>query len=56
MKNGWRQRMKRREYARTAELRAKPEWRPCSRCGKPGAHYAPPSLGEPGFWACEVKP
>lgn len=25
---------------------------PCMNCGKPGAHYIPPSLGEEGFFAC----
>jgi hypothetical protein len=24
----------------------------CSKCGEPGPHYVPPSLGEPGFYAC----
>jgi hypothetical protein len=24
----------------------------CSRCGEPGPHFVPPSLGEEGFWAC----
>lgn len=25
---------------------------PCPNCGKPGHHWAPPSLGEPGFYVC----
>ena len=24
-------------------------------CGKPGPHYIPPSLGDPGFYACHPK-
>jgi hypothetical protein len=26
----------------------------CINCDKPGAHFVPPSLGEEGFFACEV--
>lgn len=29
---------------------------PCIQCGKPGPHFAPPSLGEPGFFICEGSP
>jgi hypothetical protein len=25
----------------------------CMNCGRPGAHFLPPSLGEPGFFICE---
>lgn len=25
----------------------------CVNCGKEGPHFVPPSLGEPGFYACE---
>lgn len=25
----------------------------CRNCGNPGPHFAPPSLGEPGFYTCE---
>lgn len=25
----------------------------CSNCGKPGSHFAPPSLGEQGFFICD---
>lgn len=28
---------------------------PCPNCWEPGAHYCPPSLGEPGFFACTTK-
>ena len=28
----------------------------CFNCGEMGSHYAPPSLGEPGFFTCEFKP
>ena len=27
----------------------------CTNCGKPGSHYAPPSLGEPGFYICDKR-
>lgn len=27
----------------------------CPVCGKPGPHFAPPSLGEPGFFICQAK-
>jgi hypothetical protein len=30
-------------------------WAPvCPRCGCRGRHFAPASLGEPGFYACEA--
>ena len=25
----------------------------CPNCGEPGAHFAPPSLGEEGFYLCD---
>ena len=28
----------------------------CPNCGEYGAHFAPPSCGEPGFFICEAKP
>lgn len=28
----------------------------CPNCGKPGPHFVPPSLGEPGFYICEPAP
>lgn len=28
---------------------------PCRNCGEPGPHFVPPSLGEPGFFACEKR-
>ena len=28
----------------------------CPNCGQLGSHYAPPSLGEPGFYTCRRKP
>lgn len=24
----------------------------CPNCGRPGSHFAPPFLGEPGFFIC----
>lgn len=24
----------------------------CLRCGQPGAHFVPPSFGDPGFFMC----
>lgn len=27
----------------------------CPCCGQPGSHFAPPSLGEPGFYICDRK-
>jgi len=27
----------------------------CPNCNKPGRHFAPPSLGEPGFYICDEK-
>jgi len=27
----------------------------CSQCGKPGAHFVPPSLGESGFYVCDPR-
>jgi ribosomal protein L32 len=26
---------------------------PCPNCGLQGPHFAPPSLGEPGFYICQ---
>lgn len=26
----------------------------CPNCKRPGKHYAPPSFGERGFYACEA--
>jgi hypothetical protein len=26
----------------------------CPACGQPGPHYVPASLGEPGFYTCDV--
>lgn len=28
----------------------------CPECGQPGAHFVPPSLGEAGFYYCEMSP
>lgn len=28
---------------------------PCINCGKPGAHFVPPSFGEEGFYTCGPK-
>ena len=28
---------------------------PCINCGKPGLHFVPPSLGEHGFFICELE-
>lgn len=27
----------------------------CPRCGEKGAHFVPPSFGDPGFYICEAK-
>lgn len=27
----------------------------CPNCGQEGKHFIPPSLGEPGFYACAPK-
>lgn len=27
----------------------------CPNCGEYGAHFVPPSLGEPGFFICKKK-
>ena len=27
----------------------------CPHCRKPGSHFAPPSLGEPGFYTCASR-
>jgi hypothetical protein len=27
----------------------------CPNCGKEGPHYAPPGLGDPGFYICEPQ-
>lgn len=27
----------------------------CFRCGKPGSHFVPPCLGDPGFYICAPK-
>jgi hypothetical protein len=35
-----------------AEVRI-PDLSVCPRCGKPGAHFVPPSLGEPGLFICD---
>jgi hypothetical protein len=51
MKNGRRQRNQRRNNA--AELHRRHARPICNHCGRPGAHFAPPSLGEPGFWICQ---
>ena len=26
----------------------------CPNCNKPGPHFAPPSMGEPGFYTCDA--
>jgi len=26
----------------------------CVNCNEPGAHFCPPSFGEPGFFACDA--
>jgi len=31
-------------------------WDRCPNCGEYGAHFAPPSCGEPGFFICEEVP
>jgi hypothetical protein len=54
VKGGRAQRMKRREYAR--HLYAMHGQSVCPRCGVRGAHFAPPCLGQPGFWMCEERP
>lgn len=28
----------------------------CNFCGQPGSHFAPPSMGQAGFYACENPP
>lgn len=28
----------------------------CPECGQPGAHFVPPSLGEPGLYYCAASP
>jgi len=28
---------------------------PCSNCGKPGAHFVPPSFGDEGFFSCDKR-
>jgi hypothetical protein len=44
----WKGRIERREQAiRDAKNPT------CPNCGRPGSHFAPPSLGEPGFYTCE---
>jgi len=30
-----------------------PDLSVCPRCGKPGSHFVPPSLGEPGMFICD---
>lgn len=37
------------------EKQAEKEKRKCSNCGKEGSHFAPPSMGEPGFYTCKAK-
>lgn len=59
MKNGKKQREKRREYAREL-VRLFGPLSVCGNCGelfRPGnGHFVPPSLGEDGFFACAPKP
>lgn len=44
---------KREKRHREQNLRASEK--PCSNCGNPGAHFVPPSLGEKGFFTCDVE-
>ena len=37
------------------ELNERRNKKPCPNCGEPGAHFAPPSFGDEGFWTCEVE-
>lgn len=43
---------KRRARAEAARIRRQNET-PCPNCGQPGAHFVPPSFGEPGFFICD---
>jgi hypothetical protein len=52
MKNGNKQREKRREYARSLPQELWPNI--CSECLEEGKHFVPPSLGEAGFFICQV--
>lgn len=44
----------RRRAKHAARLLAHQQTHPgsCSRCGRPGQHFAPPGLGSPGAWMC----
>lgn len=53
MRNGRRQRDSKRSYARG--LKQSLERSICPKCGEYGPHYVPPSLGEAGFFVCEVQ-
>lgn len=49
-------RLRKRRNRRAAETRASLIKRSkCSKCGEPGMHFVPPSLGEPGFYACDAE-
>jgi hypothetical protein len=52
VKNGNKQRNKKREYAKG--LRESLKESICSECGEYGKHFVPPSLGEQGFFICQV--
>lgn len=45
----------RQKAAREHQRRNSVKVSPCINCGQPGPHYVPPSLGEPGFFACGVR-
>ena len=37
-----------------AWVRRRPAQRACLNCGEPGLHFVPPSMGDAGFFTCEM--
>lgn len=46
---------KKKRDARNRANNQKKNKKPCIKCGEHGAHFVPPSLGDDGFFSCQVK-